>query len=73
MAYEIMWFDKIEDEGNEFGYDQIKIVEFNYDSAGTALVRADGILKALSAHSLDLILFGDTSNGLKWYEEHGNP
>jgi len=53
-----------------YGYDTIRIWQFNYDGQGTALVSYDNNneLESLSGDDLHLILCGDPGNGHRWYQ-----
>ena len=54
-----MKLKKISDEGNDYGYDIIEILQFNYDGQGNAIAKFDGRLDFLAQTDLDMILFGN--------------
>ena len=44
---------------NPFGYQEVKILEFNYDGQGNALGLIDGKLESISLANLKTILFAN--------------
>jgi hypothetical protein len=57
------------DEPNVYGYETIRILVFNFDGRGTALVSYDdnAELDSISGADLDYILLGNPGSGHRWY------
>jgi hypothetical protein len=69
----IMILKKVSDIRNAYGYDFVAILQFNYDGNGNAIVQfynkgdIQKDLKFCLRKDLNNILFGNPTNGEKWY------